>query len=330
MAELLQTDEQLELLQRAHQRERDTRKAAERLLEDKSRELFESNQRLLAEHKTLKRTQTQLVQSEKMASLGQLAAGIAHEINNPIGYVASNLATLSDYVTVFSNLLNLYNELSNSVRASKQADVAPVLQQIDSIRQEEDFDYILEDVQELLSESADGMVRVRDIVQNLKSFVRLDEASIKEVDLNDSIDSTLKVADNELKYHCEVVRNYGDLPLVHCNAGQLNQVFLNLLMNAAQAMTEQGTITIQTSVDGANVTVRISDNGSGISARYLPRIFDPFFTTKPVGEGTGLGLSVSYNIIEQHCGRITVASEVGVGTEFSIQLPVEGCGSSHK
>jgi two-component system NtrC family sensor kinase len=192
------------------------------------------------------------------------------------------------------------------------------------LRSKEDIDYVLEDVQELLSESSDGLVRVRDIVQNLKSFARLDEAEVKHVNLNETIESTLKIADNQLKYHCKVVREFGDLPLVHCNAGKLNQVFLNLLVNAGQATSENGVITIGTHVDGDDVIIRIADNGSGILEENLTAIFNPFFTTKPVGEGTGLGLSISYNIIEQHGGQITVKSDTDVGTEFTIRLPIKG------
>lgn len=328
MAELVPVDENVELIQRALKRERNARKAADRLLEDKSRELFESNQQLQAEHNALKKTQALLVQSEKMASLGQLAAGVAHEINNPIGFVASNLATLTDYVGIFSNLLNLYGEFAEKVSESETSDAvndtAAIIKKIDALRSEEDIDYVLGDVQDLLSESADGLVRVRDIVQNLKSFARLDEAAVKHVNLNGTLEQTLKIAENELKYHCTVNREFGDLPPVRCNPGQLNQVFLNLIVNAGQATSEDGLITIATQVDGDDVVVRVADNGLGIPDEHLSTIFDPFFTTKPVGEGTGLGLSISYNIIEQHGGQITVKSEPGAGTEFTIRLPVEG------
>ena len=324
MPELLQVDENTELIQKALQRDRNARKAADRLLENKSRELFESRKQLQAEHDALKQTQAMLVQSEKMASLGQLAAGVAHEINNPVGFVASNLTTLTDYVGVFESLLKLYGELAGKISDGESSDMAAIIEKIDALRSKEDIDYVLEDVQELLSESSDGLVRVRDIVQNLKSFARLDEAEVKHVNLNETIESTLKIADNELKYHWKVVREFGDLPLVHCNAGKLNQVFLNLLVNAGQATSENGVITIGTHVDGDDVIIRIADNGSGILEENLTAIFNPFFTTKPVGEGTGLGLSISYNIIEQHGGQITVKSDTDVGTEFTIRLPIKG------
>lgn len=315
-------EQEVELLRRALTRERAARKTAERILEERSRALFESKQELECEHQVLQITQAQLVQSEKMASLGQLAAGVAHEINNPIGFVASNVSTLTDYTGVFAELLTLYGEMTAAFPDSANDRVQELQGQIAKIRDDEDIDFVLEDVRDLLSESADGLVRVKEIVQDLKSFARLDEADVKSVDINAALESTLKVAANELKYHCKVVRDFGEIPHVKCHAGQVNQVFLNLLVNAAQAIEEAGTVTVQTRLVGDKVLVRIMDDGVGIEPEHLQNIFTPFFTTKPVGKGTGLGLSVSYNIIEQHGGHIDVESEVGYGTTFAVQLPI--------
>ena len=316
------SEQEVELLRRALSRERTARKNAERILEERSRALYESNKELECEHQALQITQAQLVQSEKMASLGQLSAGVAHEINNPIGFVASNVSTLTDYTGVFAELLTLYGDMTSALPDAADDRVKELQGRITQIREDEDIDFVLEDVRDLLTESSDGLVRVKEIVQDLKSFARLDEAEVKTVDLNAALESALKVAANELKYHCKVVRDFGEIPHVNCHAGQINQVFLNLLVNAAQAIQEAGTVTVQTRLVGDEVVVRIMDDGVGIEPEHLQNIFTPFFTTKPVGKGTGLGLSVSYNTIEQHGGHIDVESEVGYGTTFAVQLPI--------
>lgn len=188
--------------------------------------------------------------------------------------------------------------------------------------QAEDLGFILGDVDALLKESTEGLNRVKEIVQDLKSFARLDESDSKEADINECLDSTLKLVWNELKYKCTVVKKYATLPPLACNAGHLNQVFMNLLVNAAHAIDGQGTITIETVLDRMDILVRISDTGQGISPEELGKIFDPFFTTKPVGKGTGLGLSISYGIIADHGGDIRVTSTIGMGTCFTIRLPL--------
>ncbi len=272
----------------------------------------------------LQQAQAQLVQSEKMASLGQLAAGVAHEINNPIGFIMSNLSTLREYVDVFRALLAEYKTLAAGLQGSADPTQRAALDRIRDICQKADLDYVLKDVDALLSESSSGTVRIKEIVQNLKSFARLDEAEVQEADLNAGVEAVLKIVANELKYKCELKKDLGAIPPVRCYPGQLNQVFLNLLVNAAQAIPERGTITIQTHAQNGQAVIRISDTGTGIPPDVLPRIFDPFFTTKPVGKGTGLGLSIAHGIVEKHGGTIDVESAMGKGTTFTIRLPLSG------
>ena len=326
------------ILERALNRERKARQKSELLLETRSRELYLANERLIQKNAQIERrnqtiensnaalisTQAQLVQSEKMASVGQLAAGVAHEINNPIGFITSNLSTLQNYTDVMSTLIERYQQVINSVNSTQPT--ASILDEIRRLQEKEDIDFILGDVGELVSESIDGAKRVKDIVLGLKDFSRVDNADITDADLHSGIESTLKVLSNEVKYNCDVVLEFGDLPLIPCNLARINQVLLNLVVNASQSIEGQGTITISTFVeeDWAFLTVR--DTGSGISQEHIDSIFDPFYTTKPVGSGTGLGLSISYGIIEEHGGKLTVNSKVGEGSVFTIQLPLQAGG----
>lgn len=266
----------------------------------------------------LDETHQQLLQSEKMASLGQIAAGVAHEINNPIGFVSSNLRTLQNY------LHDLFRVAAVCEEAAARARIPEDFARIQTIKNEVDFDYLRTDIFHLLEESVDGLVRVKKIVQDLKDFSRPGEAEWQFADLHQGLDSTLNIVAHEIKYKCEVHKEYGDLPLVRCLPAQLNQVFLNLLTNAAQSIPEKGEIHIRTGCAGDEVFITVSDNGSGIAPEHLDRIFDPFFTTKPVGQGTGLGLSLSYGIVQKHGGRIEVVSRVDAGTTFTIWLPVAG------
>jgi len=268
--------------------------------------------------KKLEEAHNQLLQSEKMASIGQLAAGVAHEINNPIGYVNSNLGTLGQYVE------NLFKVADAYERAESALAGHPLLDEIRSLKQETDWEYLKQDVRDLLRESGEGIGRVKQIVQDLKDFSHVDQAEWQWVDLHKGLDSTLNIVHSEIKYNAEVVREYGSLPQVECLASQLNQVFMNMLVNASHAIGEgaRGRITIRTGAEGDMVWVEISDTGKGIAPENLKRIFDPFFTTKPVGKGTGLGLSLSYGIVDKHQGSIEVESEVGQGTTFRIRLPV--------
>ncbi|NHC06459.1 PAS domain-containing protein [Azonexus fungiphilus] len=269
-------------------------------------------------NKRLEEANNQLLQSEKMASIGQLAAGIAHELNNPIGFVHSNLGTLDGYLNDLMTIVDAY-----ATAAQAQGDDSPGLRAIAQLREERDFDFIREDIFKLLAESKDGLGRVRKIVQDLKTFSRVGEQEWQEADLHQGIDSTLNIVWNELKYKCRVVKEYGELPPVYCLISQLNQVFMNLLVNAGHAIEQQGTITIRSGrLDGERVFIEIADTGCGIAPENQRRIFEPFFTTKPIGKGTGLGLSVSYNIVQRHQGEITVDSVPGQGTTFRIVLPI--------
>lgn len=257
----------------------------------------------------------QLLQSDKMAAIGQLAAGVAHEINNPVGYVSSNLSSLQHYVDDLFRVVRAYEEIEPAL--PEQGDAWRALQ---VVKHEVDLNFLMEDVVSLLSESQEGVGRVRDIVQNLKSFSHVDEQVWEWNDLHKGLDSTLNIVHNELKYKAQVIKEYGGLPLIECRLSQLNQVFMNLLVNAAQSIEERGTIWIRTGVEDETVWVEIEDTGKGISPEHLGRIFEPFFTTKPVGKGTGLGLSLSYDIVAKHGGRIDVKSTQGKGSCFRIYL----------
>ena len=260
------------------------------------------NEEVQAVNRRLAETQHQLLQSEKMASIGQLAAGVAHEINNPIGYVSSNLSTLSGYVK------DLFSLLGPSAAAAAGSGV--------------DVEFLREDTVALLGECDEGLSRVKKIVQDLKDFSRVDQAEAwADADLVDCLTSTLNIVHNEIKYKAVVVKELQPLPAVPCIASQINQVFLNLLVNAGQAIERDGRITLRSGHDAAEVWLEVQDNGCGIPGDQLDRIFDPFFTTKPVGQGTGLGLSLSYSILRKHHGRVEVRSEVGAGTCFRVVLP---------
>jgi two-component system, NtrC family, sensor kinase len=267
----------------------------------------------------LEEAQRQLLQADRMSTIGQLAAGVAHEINNPIGYIQSNLETLRGYVT---DLLRLIQVQESTLRHLGATQPIPV-QEIEKIRQEIDFDFLAKDVPTLLSESQEGISRVRKIIQDLRDFSRAGHTETwTPTDIHAGIDSTINIVWNELKYKAELIKSYGELPPVECLPSQLNQVFMNILVNAGQAIEGHGQIHITTHAQDDVVYVEISDSGKGIAPEHLARVFEPFFTTKPVGKGTGLGLSISYGIVRKHGGEIDVRSEVGVGTTFVIRLPV--------
>ncbi len=261
--------------------------------------------------------QEQLVQSEKMASIGQLAAGVAHEINNPIGYVHSNLGSLQEYLHSLFSLIDLYE------RALRSPDPKAMLPEIDEMRARYDIDFITGDLPHLMSESREGIERVTAIVRNLKDFSYSGrDDGWKSADLHAGLDSTINIIWNELKYKVTLEKHYGRLPLVQCRPSELNQVFMNILLNASHAIDERGTISVATGVEGEEAWVEIQDSGHGIPEDILQRIFDPFFTTKPVGSGTGLGLSISYTIVKKHNGRIEARNVPGSGACFRITLPI--------
>lgn len=278
------------------------------------KELKENYEKLQLLYKEMRNTQAQLLQHAKLVSIGQLAAGVAHEINNPIAYVMSNTQVLNNYIKVFK-------ELFTSFHSNTKTQI-----EWEKIAEEHNLPFIINDGEEIVKESLEGLERVREIVADLKSFSHTDEAEIQEADINHCIDVTLKMIWNELKYKCEVIKDYGKLPQLRCYARQLNQVFMNLLVNASQAIVgKHGTIKIITRCQDEAIQVLIEDDGEGIIPEYMEKLFDPFFTSKPIGTGTGLGLSISYNIIKKHSGTILVESEgKGKGTRFIVTLPLNG------
>lgn len=272
-------------------------------------------------HASLKSTQSQLLQSEKMASIGQLAAGVAHEINNPIGYVHSNLGTMQVYLRGMTSLLDAYDRL---VSGWPEGDAA-ALDEIQEIKRQVDYDFMRQDLLQVLVESREGIERVRKIVLDLRDFSHGGQSGSEDwvfADIHRGLESTLNIVWSELKYKAEVRREFGDLPPIECLPAQLNQVFLNLLINAGQAIKERGVITITTSREDRGISITFADDGVGISPEHLKRIYDPFFTTKPVGKGTGLGLALSYGIVQKHHGSIEVFSNLGEGSSFRIFLPI--------
>mgnify|MGYP001042652733 CR=1 FL=1 len=261
--------------------------------------------------------QEKLLQSEKMASIGQLAAGVAHEINNPIGYVHSNLGSLQEYLRSLFTVIEAYE------RALRAPDPKALIPEIDDIRDRLDIDFISRDLPQLMAESREGIERVTRIVRDLKDFSYSGrDESWKLADLHAGLESTINIIWNELKYKVTLERHYGELPMVECLPSELNQVYMNMLLNAGHAIADRGHIVVSTGVDGDEVWIEFQDNGSGISPELRQRIFDPFFTTKPVGSGTGLGLSISYGIVNKHHGRIDLDSTVGEGSRFRIVLPI--------
>ncbi len=283
-------------------------------------ELEEEHAALSRLNKKLEDAQNQLLQSEKMAAIGQLAAGIAHEINNPIGFVNSNIQCLKEHTERLTQLVSFFTKLVNKTAEPRYQDLTA------EMLKRQQYDFIAEDLPELIEDSVQGIDRVSEIVKNLKTFSHADSSEWQWADIREGIDNTIKIASNQLKYKANLSCDYAtDLPLVHCQPMQLNQVFLNLLVNASQAIDERGEIFVHVrhEVKLKSVTVKITDTGSGIESHHIQRIFEPFFTTKPVGKGTGLGLSLSYSIIKKHHGEISVTSEAGKGTCFTITLPID-------
>ena len=272
-----------------------------------------------------KMLESQLLQSEKMASIGQLAAGVAHEINNPMGFIYSNLGTLSGYIEDLSQLLKKYETLEQSVQEGKLDIASSNLSALSAEKERIDLAYLMDDIGDLITESLDGADRVRKIVLNLKEFSHVGRAEKMPSDLNAGLESTLNIVRNELKYKTTIEKELGDIPLVPCFMQEINQVFMNLLVNAGQAIADQGTIHIRTYREDEWICAQVTDSGKGMSTEVQKRIFEPFFTTKRVGEGTGLGLSMAYQIIvEKHGGQLLVESTEGQGTTFTVMLPQNG------
>ncbi len=306
------------LVQRNKELEENKKKLEEslHLLEESYTKLEESNARIQEQ-------QTQLIQSEKMASLGQMVAGIAHEVNTPLGFVRNNIEVLEKNQRRLLDVLERYRDLRDSLVNGQLDELEVKLVGIIEASKKIDSANFSEKVQALISESIDGIDRIQQLVLDLKNFSRLDEASFKESDLNQGIESTLKIAHNIVKYKAEVIKDFAPELKAECFPARINQVFLNIITNAAQAIEGQGNIWIKTYKENDMAVIKIRDSGKGIPQENLKKIFEPFFTTKDVGQGTGLGLSIVYKIIEQHKGTITVQSEVGKGTEFTIKLPIK-------
>jgi len=306
---------------RLHEAQAGLQEANQRLetrVAERTRELEDERMALLAAGERIEQAREQLLQSEKMAAVGQLAAGVAHEINNPIGFVMSNLGSLTGYVEQLMTLIVAYEAMEAKLPADH-----PDRQSLRAARAAAELDYLRQDIPDLLRESNDGLGRVKRIVGDLKDFSHVDEGEWSSVDLNKSLESTLNVVWNEIKYKAEVIRELGELPLVNCIPAQINQIFMNLLVNAAQAIETRGRITLRTGVAGESVWIEIADTGKGMTQEVRRRIFEPFYTTKPVGKGTGLGLSITWDIVERHRGGIEVDSEPGNGTTFRLTLPIE-------
>ncbi len=306
------------------------RKRAEDALKKNQEELIKKNQeneesrknvqltleRLGAAYETLKTTQAKILQQEKMASIGQLAAGVAHEINNPMAFIASNLGTLDKYIRRLKDFIQAQSEAIKSLKATD------AIKKLEKMRKELKLDYTIDDIDLLLKESCDGSERVQKIVQGLNRFSRVDDAEYKGANINECIESSINIVWNELKQKATLHKNYGNLPPTKCYPQKLNQVFINLLMNAIQAIEKEGKIEIKTWEKGGSIWVTVSDTGCGIPQENQNKIFEPFFTTKEVGKGTGLGLSISYEIMQRHKGDLSFQSKKGKGTTFTIRMPV--------
>ena len=297
---------------RRHQRHLD------QLVEERTAELHNSNQKL-------RQTQAKMIQSEKMASIGQLAAGVAHEINNPIGFVNSNLYTIKEYCCQIKELLAYYEELESGVGADAacHSSILDLLEKIRHCKETIEYDYVKEELDDALNESKEGVERVAGIVRDLKDFSNTDSGKVEYADINHGINRTLNIMWNQLKSNVTVNKDLGKLPLVKCDLAKMNQVFMNLLLNAGQSIDANGVIDISTRCIDSHVEINIKDNGCGIPADIIHKIYDPFFTTMEVGSGTGLGLNLVYNIIKSHNGTIDVDSEVGIGTTFTVRLDID-------
>jgi signal transduction histidine kinase len=309
-----------------HQELIELNKSLEDKVQKRTHKIIEQKDKLESAYDQLKTTQKQLVQSEKMASIGQLAAGVAHEINNPVAFVKSNMNSLVKYLNSYQSLIKLQKGFIDDFQDSSKDESNNKLAEISEFWEQEDIDFINEDVSILLNESIEGTHRIQEIVNGLKSYARDSGEELEDCDINLCLEDTLKMLNNELKYACKVTTVFGEIGICKCNKGKIIQVFTNLIVNSIQAMDQKGLLTIKTLLEkdtenGNKILIIISDTGKGIPEENISKLFDPFFTTKPVGEGTGLGLSISLGIIEDHGGSIDIESTVGEGTSFTIRLP---------
>lgn len=295
-------------------------------VEKRTHKIFEQKEKLEAAYSKLQQAQEQLIQSEKMASIGQLAAGVAHEINNPVAFIKSNLSSLTIYIHTYKTLIDKQQKILNTINLATGNDIQSQLKELSLYRDSNDVDFIDEDIDGLVEESIKGTDRVIDIVKGLSVYSRSSDEGIEECDVNILIESVLKMLANQLKYHCEVITQLMPLPFIQCHSGKITQVLTNLVVNAMHAMNEKGVLTISSAhqkiADSSSIIIQVLDTGKGIPEENIVKLFDPFFTTKPVGEGTGLGLSISQGIICDHDGSISVENVVGKGALFTVVLPV--------
>lgn len=316
------------IVQRALERERKARTQAERLLEEKSLELYRAQEvlRLRVDelerlNKELTESQIRLVQAEKLASLGTLVAGVGHEINNPVGFVVSNLTSLQEYGDFLKSVITAYAGYREAIAKNDDDAIQSATSQLNAALAVDDIDYVVSDLADITGESLTGMAQIKEIVDALRTFSRADDPDPVPYDVNDAVVNAVRIIGGELKSKCRIETNLQQVPLVACFPGQINQVVLNLLVNAADAVDRGGCVTLTTQSSNGKVVVSVRDNGCGINAEHLNRIYDPFFTTKPVGKGTGLGLAIVYDIVHAHKGEVQVDSTSGIGTKFSIYLP---------
>ena len=281
----------------------------EQKVKERTAQLSSKNEELNKAYSELKDAQALLVHNEKMRSLGELVAGVAHELNNPINFIYGNMTHLKEYS---ENLIEIITKYEDNNK----------IDEINKFKEEVEYDFLKEDICELIKSCIEGAERSKNIVSELKNFSRLDQGVIKEIKVNESIDSTLSILMNKYKNNVTIHKEYSDLPLLNCYAGQINQVFMNIIDNAAQAIDENGKVYIRTRLENENVIIEIEDTGSGMDEETLPKIFDPFFTTKAVGSGSGLGLSITYKIVKSHNGTIDVESKKGKGTKFTVKIPL--------
>ena len=302
----------------AYEREKRARLKAEEILESKSRELFLKSERLKESYDLLQKQQAAMLQNEKLATLGTLAAGMAHEINNPLAFVTSNIESLIKYHHSYATVIAFMKEISGTMPDDLRTDYEKLVE-------EEDLEYIEEDLPELMSDTVEGLTRVRDIVKNLRSFARSQSSDRDLSDVVSGIESTIKLLNSELKNSVDLKLDLQPVPSISCNFNELNQVFLNLIINAKHATEKQPkpTISISSQTSNSEIVIEISDNGCGMSEDVIKEIFVPFYTTKATGKGTGMGLAIAYGIIKDHNGEIIVNSEEGQGTTFTIKLPIE-------
>ena len=306
----------------AYERQKLARQQAEEMIESRSRELFEAHEALKSTFQKLKNQNAQLLHQEKLASIGQLAAGVAHEINNPTSFVKSNLGTLQRYSGKLLHVMEAYQGALQEIFEADPERYPNALQLVTDAENTCDIDYITKDISNLVTESLEGTERIQSIVEGLRNFSRPDSNELESLDLHQCLNNTFRLLQNEIKHKAELITDYGDIPALLGHPGSFSQVLLNLVINACHAIDDYGEIRITTSIDDKHVVLSVADNGCGIDAESLPRIFDPFFTTKDVGHGTGLGLSISHGIIKKHQGTLEVSSELGKGSCFTIRLPI--------